>query len=42
MFSKKVTKIEEIFDVNLTLFSKSQIEGEDFVNFYGIIRKQEL
>ena len=33
MFSKKATKIDEIFIVNLTSCSKCQIDGEDFVNF---------
>ena len=41
-FSKKATKIDEIFTVDLTLCSKSQIYGEDFVNFHGLIRKYEL
>ena len=42
MFSEKATKIEEIFTVNLTLCSKCQIDGEDFVNFCGLLRKHEL
>ena len=42
MFSKKATKIEEIFTVSLTLCSKCQIHGEDFVNFCGLLRKHEL
>ena len=42
MFSKKGTKIDEIFTVNLTLCSKRQIDGEDFVNFCGLLRKHEL
>ena len=42
MFSKKATKIDEIFTVNLTLCSKCQIGGEDFVNFCGLLRKHEL
>ena len=33
MFSKKATKIDEIFTVDLTLCSKRHIDGEDFVNF---------
>ena len=28
MFSKKATKMDEIFTVDLTLFSKRQIDGE--------------
>ena len=39
MFSKKATKIDEIFTVDLTLCSKCQIDGEDFC---GLLRKQEL
>ena len=42
MFSEKATKIEEIFTVDLTLCSKCQIDGEDFVNFCGLLRKHEL
>ena len=42
MFSQKATKIEEIFTVDLTLCSKCQIDGEDFVNFCGLLRKYEL
>ena len=34
MFSKKATKIDEIFTVDLTLCSKRQIDSEDFVNFH--------
>ena len=40
-FSKKATKIDEIFTVDLTL-CKCQIDGEDFVNFCGLLRKHEL
>ena len=42
MFSKKATEIDEIFTVNLTLCSKCQINGEDFVNFRGLLGKYEL
>ena len=42
MFSKKATKIDEIFTVDLTLCSKCQIDGEDFVNFRGLLRKNKL
>ena len=42
MFSKKATKIEEIFTNDLTVCSKFQIKGEDFVNFCGLLRKYEL
>ena len=42
MFSKKVTKIDDVFTVDLTLVSKCQIDGEDVVNFCGLLRKHEL
>ena len=42
MFSKKATKIDKIFTVDLTLCSKSQIDGEDFVFFCGLLGKHEL
>ena len=42
MFFKKATKIDEIFTVDLTLCSKCQIDGEDFVNFCGLLRKHKL
>ena len=42
MFSKKDTKFEKIFAVDLTLCSKCQIDGEDFVNFCGLLGKYEL
>ena len=42
MFSKKATQVDEIFTVDLTLYSKRQIDGEDFVNFRGLLRKYEL
>ena len=42
MFSKKAIKIDEIFTVNLTLCSKCQIDGEDFVKSCGLFRKHEL
>ena len=34
--------MDEIFTVDLTLCSKCQIVGEDFVKFCGLLRKQEL
>ena len=40
MFSEKAKKIDEIFD--LTLCSKCQIDGEDFIDFCGLLRKHEL
>ena len=42
MFSKKAIKIDKIFTVDLKLCSKRQINGEDFVNFCGLLRKYEL
>ena len=42
MFSKKATKIDEIFTIDLTLCNKCQIDGEDFINFCGLLRKREL
>ena len=42
VFSKKATKIDEIFTVDLTFTNKGQIDGEDFVNFCGLLRKHEL
>ena len=41
-FSEKATKIDKIFTVNLTVCSNCQIDGEDFVNFCGLLRKYEL
>ena len=40
-FSKKATKIDEIFTVDLKLCSKCQIDGEDFVNCCGLLGKHE-
>ena len=37
MFSKKATKIDEIFTVDFILCSKCQIDGEDFVKFVVIL-----
>ena len=42
MFSEKATKIEEIFSVDWTVCSKCQMDGEDFVNFCGLLRKHKL
>ena len=42
MLSKKAIRIDEIFTVNLTVCSKCQIDGEDFVNFHGLLKKYEL
>ena len=42
VFSKKTTKIFEFFTIDLTVRSKCQIDGEDFVKFCGLLKKQEL
>ena len=42
MFSKKATKIDEIFTVDLTLCRKCRIDSEDYVNLCGLLRKHEL
>ena len=42
MFSKKDTKIDEIFTADLTLCSKFQTVSEDFVKFCALLRKHEL
>ena len=42
MFSKKATKIDEIFTVDLTVTTYCQIDDEDFVKFCGLLRKREL
>ena len=36
-FSEKATKIHKIFAVNLTVSSNRQIDGENFVNFCGLL-----
>ena len=42
MFSMKATKFDKIFTVDVMLCSKCQMDGEDFVNFCGLLRKHEL
>ena len=42
MFSKKATKIDVIFTVYLMVTTYCQIDGEDFVNFCGLLRKCKL
>ena len=37
VFSKKATKFDKIFTVDLTLTTYCQIGGEDFVNFCGLL-----
>ena len=41
-FSKKATKNDEIFTVDLTLCSKCQIYGEDFLNFCGLLENMNF
>ena len=40
MYSKKATKFDKIFNVDLTLCS--QIDNEYFANLCGLFRKHEL
>ena len=42
MFSNKATQFDKIFTFDLTLCSKCQVDGEDFVNLCGLLRKREL
>ena len=42
MFSKKATKIDDIFTVNLTICNECQIDGKDFVNFCGLLKGQKI
>ena len=42
MFFKKATKIDKIFTVDLTVTTYCQIDGEDFVNSCGLLRKREF
>ena len=42
VFSKKATKFDEIFTVDLTLTTYCQINGKDFFNFCGLLLKHEL
>ena len=42
MFSNKARKIDVIFTVDLTFTTLCPIDGEDFVNFCGLLRKHEL
>ena len=42
VFSMKATKIDEIFTVDLTVCSKCQIDGEDFIKFCGLLKKHKL
>ena len=42
MFYVKATKIDKIFTVDLTLCSNCQIDGEDFVDFCGLVGKRKV
>ena len=42
IFSKKATKIDKIYTIDLTLTTQRQIDGNDFVNFCGLLRKHKL
>ena len=42
VFSKKATKIYEIFTVDLTLTTLGQINSEDFFKFCGLLRIRKL
>ena len=42
MFSKKATKIDKIFTVNLTLCSNRQIGGEDCSNFVTFLENKNF
>ena len=42
VFSKKATKFDKIFTNDLTLTALCQIDGEDFVNFCGLLSKHGL
>ena len=42
IFSKKATKIDKIFTVDLTFTTYCQINGEDLIKFCVLLRKSEL
>ena len=42
MVSKKAKKIDKIFTVDLMVTTYSQIDGEDFINSCGLLRKREF
>ena len=42
MFSRKATKVDEIFAVDLTLTTQCQIDGENLFKFCGLLRKHKL
>ena len=39
---KKTTKTDKIFTLVWHFLNKCQIDGEDFINFCGLLRKHEL
>ena len=39
---EKASKIDEIFTIDLTVTTYCPIDGKDFVNFCGLLRKREL
>ena len=41
MFSKKATKFDKIFTIDLIFTTLLQIDGEDFFKFCGLFRKHE-
>ena len=41
VFSKKATKNDQIFTVDLTFTTYRQIDGEDVVNFCGLLIKHK-
>ena len=42
MLCKKVTKIGELFTIDLTLCSKCQIDGEDFIDFVAFLENMNF
>ena len=42
LFSKKATKMDEIFTVNLTVYSNCQIDDEDFVIFLAFLENMDF
>ena len=42
MLTMKVTKIGELFTIDLTLYSKCQIDGEDFIDFVAFLENMNF
>ena len=42
MFSIKATKIDQIFNTDLTLRGKCQIDGEDLVDFVAFLENMNF